>query len=362
MNHPSTPPPAPDAPPTGGERSVLRWLLIAVSLAFVWVLLPFYGAVMWGVIVALLFTPVHRRLLARTRGRQTLAALLTLLLVILIVVIPFTLITASLAREAAAVFQRVQSGELNPTQMLRGLFQSMPGWTASLMERFGIGDFAALQAWLNNAVAQASKLLATRAVGIGQVTLDFVVELFVMLYLAYFLIRDGERVLLQIRRAIPLPAGDRDELLATFAGVVRATVKGNLVVAAAQGALGGLAFWYLDVRGALLWAVLMAFLSLLPAVGAGLVWLPVALYFIAIGSLWQGIALILYGVLVIGLVDNLLRPQLVGRDTRMPDYLVLVTTLGGLALIGINGFVIGPTVAAMFIAVWQLHLKRRGGG
>jgi predicted PurR-regulated permease PerM len=126
-----------------------------------------------------------------------------------------------------------------------------------------------------------------------------------------------------------------------------------------QGLLGGLAFWFLGVRGALLWAVLMAFLSLLPAVGAGLVWLPVALYFLFTGAVWQGLALIAYGVLVIGLVDNLLRPILVGKDTQMPDYVVMITTVGGMAAFGINGFVIGPVIAAMFIAVWDIYAISR---
>jgi predicted PurR-regulated permease PerM len=131
-------------------------------------------------------------------------------------------------------------------------------------------------------------------------------------------------------------------------------VKGSLLVAALQGALGGIAFWFLGVQGALLWAALMAILSLLPVVGASLVWLPVALYLLATGAVWQGLALVAYGVLVIGLVDNLLRPILVGKDARLPDYVVMITTLGGMAVFGINGFIIGPTIAAMFIAVWHL--------
>jgi predicted PurR-regulated permease PerM len=106
----------------------------------------------------------------------------------------------------------------------------------------------------------------------------------------------------------------------------------------------------------MLWAVLMAFLSLLPVVGAGLVWFPVAVYFFITGAAWQGLAMVAWGVLVIGLADNLLRPILVGRQARMPDYIVMITTLGGMAVFGINGFVIGPTIAAMFIAVWHLSL------
>ena len=140
--------------------------------------------------------------------------------------------------------------------------------------------------------------------------------------------------------------------------MIRATVKGNIAVAVTQGALGGVIFWILGIQGALLWAVLMAFLSLLPAVGAGLIWLPVAIYFLATGNIWQGVILVAFGVLVIGLVDNVLRPLLVGKDTKMPDYVVLISTLGGLSLFGINGFVIGPLIAAMFIATWALFAAR----
>jgi predicted PurR-regulated permease PerM len=134
-------------------------------------------------------------------------------------------------------------------------------------------------------------------------------------------------------------------------------VKGHLLVAAVQGALGGLAFWLLGVEPAVLWAAVMAFLSLVPVVGAALVWLPVALYFLITGAVWQGVALGVYGVLVIGLADNVLRPILVGRDTRLHDYVVLMTTLGGITVFGVNGLLLGPAIAAMFVAVWHLEAE-----
>ena len=126
------------------------------------------------------------------------------------------------------------------------------------------------------------------------------------------------------------------------------------MVAASQGALGGLMCWFLGIQGPVLWGVLMAFLSLLPAVGAGLIWVPVAIYFLATGAVWQGLTLTAFGVFVIGLVDNLLRPILVGKDTKMPDYVVLISTLGGMALFGLTGFVIGPVIAALFMATRDL--------
>ncbi len=349
-----------NAPALPINKSLLL-LLTTVSLAFGWILLPFYGTIMWAAIIGLLFRPVHHWLLARLRRRRNAAALLTVLLVLVIVIIPLALIAASLAREAALVYQGLKSGALNPVLYFQGVFDALPAWVSTLLGRFGLSDFATLQNRLTATLAQGSQFIATQALGIGQDTFEFVASLFITLYLAFFLIRDGDSLARTLRSAIPLPPQHTQELLGKFTTVILATVKGNLLVAAIQGALGGLAFWFLGVSGALLWAVLMAFLSLLPAVGAGLVWLPVALYFLITGAIWQGVALVAYGVLVIGLVDNLLRPILVGKDTGMPDYLVMITTLGGMAVFGINGFVIGPVIAAMFIAVWHIYSTIRRG-
>jgi predicted PurR-regulated permease PerM len=183
-----------------------------------------------------------------------------------------------------------------------------------------------------------------------------------MLYLLFFLFKDGEALSQRVKNAIPLRPELRDDLMEKFTVVIRATVKGGILVALAQGALGGLIFWILGINAALLWAVLMAFLSLLPAVGAGLVWMPVALYLLATGSVVQGVILIAYGFLVIGLVDNILRPMLVGKDTKLPDYLVLIATLGGIDALGLNGFVVGPVIAAMFVAGWAIFAESRKSG
>lgn len=189
---------------------------------------------------------------------------------------------------------------------------------------------------------------------IGQSTVEFVINFFVTLYLLFFLLRDGDLLIARIRKAVPLQDERQRALIRKFTTVIRATVKGDILVALLQGTLGGLIFWILGVNAPLLWGVLMAFLSLLPAFGASLVWLPVALYFLATGAIWKGAVLIAFGALIIGLVDNFLRPALIGKDTRMPDYVVLISTLGGLEIFGINGFIFGPAIAAMFLAVWSI--------
>ncbi len=341
------------------ENSAFLALLIAVSLAFVWILLPFGGAVFWGAVIAIVFMPVHARLLRRWERRPTLAALVTLSLIVFIVVLPMALLATMLVKEGAALYQRVQSGETNFVRYFEQVVAVLPGWLHDLLAHFGLTDFNELQARITEAVARGSQAIATQVYSVGQNALDLVVGFFVMLYLAFFLLRDGMALSRRIRAAVPLAPEHRRQLAAKFITVIRATVKGNILVAAAQGALGGLAFWFFGIKGALLWAVIMGFLSLLPAIGAGLIWLPVAVYFLVTGAVWQGVALIAYGVLVIGLVDNVLRPILVGKDTQMPDYLVLVSTIGGMAVFGINGFVIGPVIAAMFMAVWDLFATAR---
>ncbi len=336
------------------------WLLVAaVTIAFFWILKPFYGAVFWATIIAVLFVPVQRRLVRAWNGRRNLASLATLLLVLVAVILPLAWIGAMITQEAASLYARVQSGEVQPGTWFPKILEALPPSITSLLERFGFGSLAEVQARAADGLSRAVRFLLEQGVNIGQGTFQFVVALFVMLYLLYFLLRDGERLVRRIQLALPLQPDLKRQFGEKFTTVVRATVKGNIVVAVVQGALGGLAFWVLGVRGAVLWGVAMAVLSLLPAVGAAIVWLPVSLYLIAIGDLWQGIGLIAFGVLVIGLVDNVVRPVLVGKDTKMPDYAALVSTLGGIAAFGVNGFVIGPVIAALFIAAWEVVAASR---
>ncbi len=342
-------------------NKVFLFVLVAVSLAFGWILWPFFGALFWGVVLAILFSPLHRRLLVKLNGRGSLAALATLAVIVLIVLLPLAFLTASLVNEGAGFYARVQSGELDFGRYFDQIMQALPSWFIERLNQFGLGNVAALKLKLSTALSQGASLIATQALSIGQNTFEFIVNFFITIYLVFFLLRDGARLASRINVAIPLYEQDKQELLLKFTTVIRAAVKGNVVVAIAQGGLGGLAFWFLGVNGALLWAVIMAFLSLLPAIGAGLVWLPVALYFLLTGAVWEGLGLIAYGVLVIGMVDNVLRQILVGKDTKMPDYVVLISTLGGMAVFGLNGFVIGPVIAAMFMAVWDICITARGG-
>jgi predicted PurR-regulated permease PerM len=337
------------------EQAAFLILLALVTGVFIWLLKPFFAPLLWACIIAVLFHPMQLWLEQRWGQRPNTTALTTLFTCVVLVVIPVLLLLFSFLQQGLSVFEQIQAGELQPGKYIdqvRSAFPVLHG----LLERFDI-DMDTVRDNAAKAAVAASQFLARNALAVGQGTFGFVLKLALMLYVAYFLLRDGRKLVEQLVHAIPL--GDERErlLLQKFAEVARATVKGNLLVALVQGMLGGLIFWILGLPAALLWGVVMTVLSLIPAVGAGLVWLPAAIYLYAVGDWIAATVLIAYGVLIIGLADNILRPLLVGRDTKLPDWMVLLSTLGGIAMAGINGFVVGPLIAVLFVAFWQIFSR-----
>ncbi|MDB6067852.1 MAG: hypothetical protein JWR26_4060 [Pedosphaera sp.] len=320
----------------GLEDKTFLLVMVVISLAFALILWPFFGAILWGIILAVVFSPLCRRLSKFLGQKRTLGALATLTIIVLMVLLPLALITASLVTAATGVNDRIQLGELNFGRYFQQVLDSLPDWAAHLLARFGLTNLGAFQDRLAAALTKGSQFLIAHAINIGQNTFSFILSLGIMLYLLFFLLRDGDNLARRIQDAIPLRAEQKGALFNKFVVVIRATVKGTVVVALLQGALGGLIFWLLGIHPALLWAVLMAIVSLIPGVGAALIWLPVAIYLLATGAVWQGVVLIAYGMLVISLVDNFVRPMLVRKDTKMPDYLVLISTSGGIAVFGPN--------------------------
>ncbi|NHA14661.1 AI-2E family transporter [Thioalkalivibrio sp. XN279] len=337
------------------EQAAFLILLALVTGVFLWLLKPFFAPLLWACIIAVLFHPMQLWLEQRWGQRPNTTALTTLFACVVLVVIPVLLLLFSFLQQGLSVFEQIQAGELQPGKYIdqvRNAFPVLQG----LLERFDI-DMSTVRDRAASAAVAASQFLARNALAVGQGTFGFVLKLALMLYVAYFLLRDGRKLVEQLVHAIPL--GDERErlLFQKFAEVARATVKGNLLVALVQGMLGGLIFWILGLPAALLWGVVMTVLSLIPAVGAGLVWLPAAIYLYAVGDWIAATVLIAYGVLIIGLADNILRPLLVGRDTKLPDWMVLLSTLGGIAMAGINGFVVGPLIAVLFVAFWQIFSR-----
>jgi len=253
------------------------------------------------------------------------------------------------------VYDKLQSGEINPGRYIDSMHTAFPSLN-NLLSKLGF-NIDNLKTDAINAAMSSGKFIAGHTLTIGQNAFGFLVNLVLMLYIAFFMLRDGSYLVDLMVRALPLGDARERMLFALFAEVTRATIKGNVVIAMMQGLIGGITLWALDVHGALLWGVLMALASLIPAVGSALVWVPIALYLTAIGEMTSALILAGIGAGIIGMLDNVLRPILVGRDTKLPDYIVLLSTLGGIAMFGINGFVIGPLVAALFIAFWGIFIR-----
>ncbi|MDE8652679.1 AI-2E family transporter [Novosphingobium album (ex Liu et al. 2023)] len=334
-------------------------VVLIVTLAFGWLIAPFFGAILWALVTAILFEPPTRKLAARLGGRHNVAAALMLLLILTLAIVPALLLGISLVQEAASLYVQINEGHIDFGTIFEQLRDALPRRLSELVDTYGLADIETLRRLFGGGVANGLQEIAARALVFGQGALSFLAALGVMLYLSFFLLRDGQRMGEFIKAAVPLRPELRDALIGHFIVVVRATMKGTVVVALMQGLVGGVIFWLLGIEGALLWGVLMGFFSLLPAVGTGIIWVPVAIYLFATGSFWQGAVLTGCGFFVIGLIDNLLRPILVGRDTRMPDFVVLIATLSGLQLFGLNGFIVGPVIASLFIAVWKMVAELR---
>lgn len=337
------------------ERNTFLLTLVIVSIAFLALLQPFWGAIFWACTLGLIFAPLYQKLLKVGSPKPNVSAVISLLICLVLGILPALFIIISFFNEGANFYQSVKSGDFDIGARIEQVQNAFPV-IKDFLARFNI-DLSHIQSQLSDFALTSSGFIAQNALQLGQGTLQFFMSLGLMLYVAFFMLRDGPQLVDLLIRALPL--GDERErlLFKKLAEVVRATVKGNLLVAAVQGMLGGFIFWALDIKGALLWGVVMTLLSMIPVVGAGLIWAPVAIYLFAIGDVTQGLILVAFGAGVIGLADNVLRPILVGRDTKLPDYIVLLSTLGGFSLFGMNGFVLGPLIAALFMAFWEIFIR-----
>jgi predicted PurR-regulated permease PerM len=221
----------------GTEEKVFLWLILAVSVAFIWTMVPLYGAVLWAVVLAILFTRLYQQMCTWMKGRRNLAAAVTVVVIVLIVILPLTVLITSLVAEASAVYEDIQKGEINFGAYLQQILEKMPGWATELFDRMGLSNLRTVREQFSSGISEASKLVAVQAIQIGQNTFTFFLNVFVMLYLLFFLVRDGAEISDRIRDAIPLQPQHKRALFNKFTVVIRATVKGNMVVAVLQGGL-----------------------------------------------------------------------------------------------------------------------------
>jgi predicted PurR-regulated permease PerM len=338
--------------------SFLLLLTLGITGLFLVMIRQFLMAVLLAAIFSGLAHPLYRRILRRMRGRRAWASVATILILLLGVGLPLVGFLGLVATQGLEISQA--AGPWIERQV------GEPGRIDALLDRVPfLGRFPALRNLLPEgdqimaraaeAVSGTGAFIVNNLAGVTKGTLSFLLQLFVMLYAMFFFLVDGRALLNRVLYYVPLTPQDEARLVERFVSVTRATLKGALFIAMVQGLLAGAAFLLAGVPGAAFWATIMIVLSIIPAVGAGIVWIPAVIYLFIAGHTLAAFALLAWCFLVVGTVDNLLRPRLVGRDTRMPDLLVLLSTLGGILLFGAVGVVIGPIVASLFVTVWHLY-------
>lgn len=335
------------------NRGVLICLLLGISLLFLAMIKPFLQAVFVAGLFAALFSPLYRAILERVGGeRRSLASALTLVTVVLFVLVPVGLLLSTVAAQALDIADTAVPWvrqQLATPGLITSTLESLPFY--SVIEPYRdlalarLGDLAGLlSSWVVAGLKSAT---------VG--SFSALLSILIVLYTLFFFLIDGDRLLYYMLYYLPLNDEDETKLLRRFTSVTRATLKGTAVIGFLQGALAGAALHFAGIPSALFWAVTMMVLSVVPGVGTALVWVPAVLFLIADGMYANAAAVGLFCAVVVGTVDNVLRPKLVGSDTQMHELMIFFSTLGGLIMFGFMGFVIGPIIAALFVTLWELY-------
>ena len=334
-------------------------ILAVVSMMMAVIVWPFATALLWAALAAIMFQPLYRWMLRKLRGRRNPAAIASLLVIFFAVLVPALWLATMVVQEALVLVSALQEQPVDLAATFDTIYGMLPQAAQEAVDRSGWADVSTAQAKLQELLAQSAGMIASQAVSIGSGALGFVLSFGVGLYVMFFLLRDGERIGRTLLNTVPVERSVSERLAERFLGIVRATIKGSGVVGLVQGAMGAITFFLVGLESALLFGVLMTIFALVPVIGAGAVYVPVGLWLLVTGAVWQGVFVLAFGFIVISSADNVLRPILVGRDTGIPDWIILVTTLGGISFLGFSGIVLGPLVAGLFLASWSILQEYR---
>jgi predicted PurR-regulated permease PerM len=333
------------------RRNFLSLLLLVVSIAFIVMMRRFLVPLLLAAIFAALVNPLYKGLERAYRGRKAFASITTILIVFLVVVVPLMLFAGILVSEAIQVSNSavpwIQRQLHNPDEFMQRL-QALP-----FADRIASHQTQILQR-LAETVRAVGTFMVNRLSDATRGTVSFIFNVGILLYAMFFFLVDGRSYLDGIMGSLPLSPAERSRIVDQFVSVTRAALTSTVVIGVIQGTLGGIALGIMGVPGSVFWGTLMAVLSMIPGLGTAIVWVPVCIYLFATGRVGVSIGLAVYFMLVVGSVDNLLRPRLVGKGTQMPDLLVLLSTLGGLMMFGAVGFILGPVLAALFVTTWNI--------
>lgn len=311
---------------------------------------PFFYPIFWAAVIAMLFHPFYVRINSQIKIAGV-SSLISIILVIVLILLPLILVAVLLVQKSISFYTNISGADtvVNNVQGFATWLQSTP-----------------LAPYVSEIQSQWTEYAANTARAIGLFVFDnikyvtqnsftFIFMLFIMFYTMYYFFKDGEKILKRLSHLSPL--GDKYEIMLykKFRTASVASLKGTLIIGGIQGALGGLLFWFTGVPGAFVWGVVMVVMSIIPAVGSFLVWMPAGIIMLVTGHTWQGIVILLFGTFVISLIDNVLRPPLIGKEIEIHPLIILFSTLGGIILFGISGFIIGPIISALFLAVISIY-------
>ncbi|MFO7568800.1 MAG: AI-2E family transporter [Smithellaceae bacterium] len=340
--------------PFANFQKVIFFLILAlITLSFGYLLKPFFFAILWAVLIGGIFTPVNNWLNRRIKS-PNLCASITLAGVLVCLILPVGLLTSLLVAEIIEIYASVHTSTgqwMETIERALASFSQHPLLSSLKIDQAMVAEKSV------EVLKAVSDFLFKNLTALTQNTIVFFVQFAVMLYCLFYFLRDGANLISTATRYMPVSQRHIDMFISQFLNTSKATLKFTFVIGGIQGFLGGMIFYVTGIERALVWGVLMLGLSIVPAIGCSLIWAPAGIIMLIQGHVWQGVTILIFGSVVISSVDNLLRPVLLGKDIQMHALLIFLSTLGGIALFGVSGFVLGPVIASLFLASWKLFLE-----
>ncbi len=334
------------------NKVVLLLLVLLVSAVFLSMIRVYLMVLLLAGIFSAIAQPAYKKFVHWFKGRENLASAVTLLLIFMLIFLPFISLLGIVAGQAIKVGQSVtpwiQRQIQQPSEFL-ARFENLPFYD-TLVEYNEI-----ILQKAGQIVSGASTVLVNSVSSFTMSTVNFIFLFFIFLYTMFFFLKEGKKLLAKMLYYLPLKHDEEQKLLDRFTSVTRATLKGTLIIGILQGTLAGLGFWVVGIDSVVFWGTIMVVLSIIPVIGSSIIWVPAVIILAASGAFFKAIGLAIYCGLVVGSLDNVLRPMLVGKDTKMHEMFILLGTLGGIGMFGIIGFIIGPIIAALFVTIWDIY-------
>ena len=327
------------------NKFIIVIMVVFISAVFLSMIKSFLMAIFLAGIFSALARPIYVKLNRRLNGRIHLSAIITLVLILMVVVMPFAGLTGVVTNQAIKVSQSIMpwvKKQIEEPDSHTELLEKIPYYDVVMEYREPI------LAKAGEMVGHVSQFLINNLSSVTMGAAHFLFMLFIWLYAMYFFLLDGDKLMDRILYYLPMKDEDEQLILDRFTSVARATLKGTAVIGIIQGGLAGLALWVVGIPSAVFWGVIMVVLSIIPSIGTAVVWVPAAVILAISGSVGKALGLFIFCGIVVGSVDNLIRPVLVGKDTQMHELMIFLGTLGGIFMFGITGMVIGPIIAALF--------------